>query len=340
VAQLSLQEINNQLEMQRSEAIARMQQTMRRDDKTWELGVMDERRAAETAKVDAAMTGLIGKKFAASDAGIAGADQPMTQAQLDSIQMAKDADRFDPSMRAQALASSGVIDQKDAVGLLSGVEEKSYKRGRDLEDDARKDRDFELRKQEAGKGAELRMVQLKQAKLSLDQLEKEAKIPPAVKTTVASLNKQIEVAGAALNAAILKGEADPAGIAAISKKVDDLTAQANKVIEPYMPKAEAGQAAKPQDVKVGGVVIGQAGTPEEAQKLVQEHLAAKKKPADPAPPEKRAAPDSKYPHMGYSTIDGAIKAARGNPALREYLRGLSSGDLSAAQRQRISELPN
>jgi hypothetical protein len=222
----------------------KMESEQRRSDKMWEMGQQDARKAADNTKVDAAMTGLINKKFAASDAGIAGAAQPMSQAQLDSIQMAKDADRFDPSMRAQALASSGVLDQKDSVGLLSGVEEKSYKRGRDLEDDARKDQDFalrekelQLREREAGKGAELRKVQLDMATLQYNRAVEENKVPAAVMKSFDA--KQ------ARSVPMLKIEPssgfDPTSETGkrVIEEQATLAKDMNKMLEPYQPKGKS-----------------------------------------------------------------------------------------------------
>ena len=130
-------------------------------------------------------------------------------------------------------------------------------------------------------------VRLQNAQLDLEAKKLEAKMPPAVKTRADSLRDEIKT----INAAIAKAQAEgmfDANSDNAKSLLDRYTAKASqldKLLSPFYgdkgPKAEDTPAAK-QDVRVGGQVIGQAATPEEAKAMVDAHLKARKPGGQPA----------------------------------------------------------
>ena len=115
-------------------------------------------------------------------------------------------------------------------------------------------------------------VELEAAQLALREKQAEARIPPAVKGSIASIQKQADAISAAMTKAELEGTADPTAIKKYQDRLGDLNGQISKLYEPYLPEgskpaAKDKPAGDMQDVRVGGKVIGKASTAEEAAKI-------------------------------------------------------------------------
>jgi len=162
--------------------------------------------------------------------------------------------------------------------------------------------------------AALHRVQLETAQMALMEKKAEAKIPPAVKGSIASIQKQADAISAAITKAELDGSASPEAVQKYQTRLSELNGQITKLYEPYLserdraslaPKAAAGGM---QDVIVGGKVIGKAATREESDAMVAAFRKGGKaktedKPAPapkgPAAPPRplftRGAPSPNYP---------------------------------------------
>lgn len=165
--------------------------------------------------------------------------------------------------------------------LKEGVDREAEKTKR-AEDQANKDRDFGLRKQESESNQSYRSRMLKlqeaqdgrQAETHRVTMEAE-KLPAAVKLSAASLNKQIESVATALNKAMAEGQFDPnnPGTAQLLKQQADLGVQYHKLIQPYLP-SKAGSTGLPD-----ASVFDAPKTP-----ASQPPSAATAKPAQPVAP--------------------------------------------------------
>lgn len=192
--------------------------------------------------------------------------------------------------------------------------------------------------------AALARVQLQSAQIALKEKQAEAKIPPAVKGSIAAIQKQADAISAAVTKAELDGSASPEAVQKYQTRLSELNGQISKLYEPYMDKstkpADAAPAAM-QDVRVGGKVIGQAATAEEAAALVATFRktgkaapssATKEAPAPEGPPVDRLRDQP----IGILTPLATIKeaAAAGNKQAMAYLDRRSKGqaDTAAAPR--------
>ena len=117
---------------------------------------------------------------------------------------------------------------------------------------ANSDRDFDLRKQESENAQQYRtrMLGIQQAQEARAQAVHrttmdDAKIPSGVKMQAASLAKQIENIGTALNKAMAEGQFDPnnPGTARLLAQQADLGISYQKLLQPYTPGAAAGPSA-------------------------------------------------------------------------------------------------
>lgn len=192
--------------------------------------------------------------------------------------------------------------------------------------------------------AALARVQLQSAQIALKEKQAEARIPPAVKGSIAAIQKQADAISAAVTKAELEGTAAPEAIKKYQERLSELNGQISKLYEPYMDKtakpADAAPAAM-QDVRVGGKVIGKASTPEEAAALVAEFrktgkaapAAGNKEPAAPAGPPVDRLRDQP---IGILTPLATIReaAAAGNKQAKAYLERRAQGqaDTEAAPR--------
>ena len=160
-AMTSLNKVLDDMEKERlQEALlkAREQMDIRADERRQGYKIADEKRAeaklaADNAKVQTTLTGLINDKWAGSDSAVSAADSgetdmPLTSEQRQVISDARSRDRFDPTLNSQALAMSGTLSGKDSVGLLNSIEQRDYQRGRDVKQDERNDKDFALREKQ------------------------------------------------------------------------------------------------------------------------------------------------------------------------------------------------
>lgn len=203
----------------------------------------------------------------------------------------------------------------------------------------------EARRDRSGDG--LRALQMESARIKLGMEKAEAKLPPAVKGSIASIQKQADAISAAITKAELDGSASPEAVQKYQARLSELNGQITKLYEPYLserdraslaPKAAAGGM---QDVRVGGKVIGQASTPEEAQALVAAFRktgkavpqpGTKDAPAPAGPPVDRLRDQP----IGILTPLATIKeaAAAGNKQAIAYLERRTQGqiDTEAAPR--------
>ena len=195
--------------------------------------------------------------------------------------------------------------------------------------------------------AALHRVQLETAQMALMEKKAEAKIPPAVKGSIASIQKQADAISAAITKAELDGSASPEAVQKYQTRLSELNGQITKLYEPYLserdraslaPKAAAGGM---QDVRVGGKVIGKASTPEEAAAMVTEYrkggkatpaAGTKEAPAPAGPPVDRLRDQPIGILTPLATIQEA--AAAGNKQAIAYLDRRSRGqsDTAAAPR--------
>lgn len=185
----------------------------------------------------------------------------------------------------------------------------------------------------------LHAIQTQAAQLDLDYKKQETKLPPAVKTRADSLRDEIKT----INAAIAKAQAEgmfDANSDNAKSLLDRYTAKASqldKLLSPFYgdkgPKAEDTPAAK-QDVRVGGQVIGQAATPEEAKAMADAYVKSKK-PGGQSAPKADAAPVDRIgdgvigPMTPMAMIEESARA--GNKRAIQYLErrqeGLINNDL-------------
>lgn len=182
--------------------------------------------------------------------------------------------------------------------------------------------------------AALARVQLQAAQLALKEKEAEAKLPPAVKGSIAAIQKQADAISAAMTKAELEGTADPTAIKKYQDRLGDLNGQISKLYEPYLPEgskpaAKDKPAGDMQDVRVGGKVIGKASTAEEAARLVAEFRKGGKAPAATAAPAPAAPPVDRLRDQPIgmltplATIEEAARA--GNQKAIAYLQRRAQG---------------
>jgi len=197
-------------------------------------------------------------------------------------------------------------------------------------------------------GAGLRALQMESARINLDMQKAEAKLPPAVKGSISAIQEQAKAISAAVTKAELDGSASPEAVQKYQARLSELNGQITKLYEPYLserdrasiaPKSVAGGM---QDVRVGGRVIGQAATAEEAAALVARHrqgggktppqAASKETPAPSGPPVDRLRDQP----IGILTPLATIReaAAAGNKQAKAYLERRAQGqaDTEAAPR--------
>lgn len=137
-------------------------------------------------------------------------------------------------------------------------------------------------------GAGLRAVQIEAAQLALEEAKAVARMPPAMRTQVEVLRDGMKATSAAITKATLDGSVDPKGMETVMKQQATTSAAITKLLTPYMDdkgRAAVGELGV-QEVRVTGadgkmIVIGKAGSPAEAEKVIAGYVASQKKP-DPA----------------------------------------------------------
>lgn len=93
-------------------------------------------------------------------------------------------------------------------------------------------------------------IELKLKQLALKEKEAEAKLPPAVKGSIAAIQKQADAISAAMTKAELEGTADPTAIKKYQDRLGDLNGQISKLYEPYLP--EGSKPAAKDNSAAGG----------------------------------------------------------------------------------------
>lgn len=109
----------------------------------------------------------------------------------------------------------------------------------------------------SGQSSRLNSLQLEEARIKLDRLKEEVKVPAAVTAQAASLRKRIEVAEKSMLDAEAKNELTPEGRTSLTNQILNLSKQASDLTDPYMPKTER----KPTDAER---IFGPVKTPESA----------------------------------------------------------------------------
>ena len=187
------------------------------------------------------------------------------------------------NVAAEFDAGASTREKANKERLTFTLDEYRQKTAAELEADIKKLNDpkyLQGKAKEAAAGrdpnsAALHRVQLETAQMALMEKKAEAKIPPAVKGSIASIQKQADAISAAITKAELDGSASPEAVQKYQTRLSELNGQITKLYEPYLserdraslaPKAAAGGM---QDVRVGGKVIGKASTPEEAAAMVK-----------------------------------------------------------------------
>lgn len=207
----------------------------------------------------------------------------------------------------------------------------------------------EARRDRSGDG--LRALQMESARIKLDMEKAESKLPPAVKGSIASIQKQADAISAAITKAELDGSASPEAVQKYQTRLSELNGQITKLYEPYLserdraslaPKAPAAVANAwddaTGDVIANGKVIGKAKTAAEAKAMI-----AAGARSVPQPPPKGAPAPSGPPvdrlrdqPIGILTPMATIKeaAAAGNKQAQAYLdrRAQGQADTESAPR--------
>lgn len=185
-------------------------------------------------------------------------------------------------------------------------------------------------------------LKLEMAKIDLEYKKQEAKLPPAIKARAESVRDEIKT----INAAIAKAQAEgmfDANSDNAKSLMDSYAAKAkqlDQLLSPYYgEKGPKADDKTKQDVRVGGQVIGQASTPEEAQAMAAEY-AKTRKAGGKAAPKADNAPD--YNEAGYADVQATIDGAkRGDEKAKAMLPKLiSRGMTNPGQRQQIDAILN
>jgi len=166
-----------------------------------------------------------------------------------------------PNTAEGQLAFVQRVSKADPVTKISWLKEgaeREAEKGKAAAEQANKDRDFDLRKLESENNQQYRnrMLKLQEAqdgrqaqthKLTMDA----EKLPAAVKLSAASLNKQIESIGNALNKSMAEGQFDPnnPGTKQLLEQQAMLGIQYRTLVQPYMP---GGKTATGDVLGIGG----------------------------------------------------------------------------------------
>ena len=136
--------------------------------------------------------------------------------------------------------------------------------------------------------AALARVQLQSAQIALKEKQAEAKIPPAVKGSIAAIQKQADAISAAVTKAELEGTAAPEAIKKYQERLSELNGQISKLYEPYMDKTT--KPAEPEADPIKAAMDAARLKKDGAQPKPKPGAAAEPSaPAEPAPARNQGA---------------------------------------------------
>lgn len=179
----------------------------------------------------------------------------------------------------------------------------------------------EARDKHIDTGAGLRALQIQNEQIKLDLAKSEAKIPPAVRGSIAAIQKQADAISAEITKAELAGNASPEAVQKYQARLSELNGQITKLYAPYLDekaRESLAPATAPKgpawdsdtgNVIVDGKVIGKAKTAAEAKAIVasggKPGGTVPQRPEKPVPQPKestpmkplfiRGAPSANYP---------------------------------------------
>lgn len=231
----SLAQYTNEIEQKRQEAIMALQQQYR---------IGDESRAEERA-IAGEKRGLSNRateRQSIVDESISNAPR-LREVKVEDAKAAKKAE-FDPEIQA--------LMRKAETERLTAAEQSKLDFYTNNRSAIRQQTQDHTR--DTDTGAALRQVQLESARIKLDMDKADAKIPAAVKGSIAAIQKQVDAKSAALAKAELEGSPQIEAVKKYQDQIDAMNGEIRRLYRPYLGnKAEpdAPVAGKPWE-KFGG----------------------------------------------------------------------------------------
>lgn len=219
------------------------------------------------------------------------------------------------NVAAEFDAGASTREKANKERLTFTLDEYRQKTAAELEADIKKLNDpkyLQGKAREAAAGrdpnsAALLRVQLESAQLALMEKKTEAKIPPAVKGSIASIQEQAKAISAAITRAELDGTASPEAVQKYQTRLSELNGQITRLYAPYLSErdrasiAPTSQNPPPPPDGTRGSVDGVPGTVING-KFVPDG-------AKPKPSSKQEKPASKALPRSFDEIPGVEDAS-------------------------------